>query len=137
MWKLYALLAAVFAALTAILSKIGVRGVSGNVATAIRTVVVVLLAWGIVVFGGQLREVRELGRVNLWMLCLSGVATGLSWIFYFKALETGDVSRVAPLDKLSVVFVMIIAFVFLGEPVTLKSVAGGLLIALGAIILAL
>jgi transporter family protein len=137
MWKFYALLSAIFAALTAILAKVGVRGVNGNVATAVRTAVVLLLAWGIVLFGGQLKEVRELNRSNLIMLILSGVATGLSWIFYFKALETGDVSRVAPIDKLSVVFVMIIAFLFLGEPLTAKTVAGGLLITAGAVLLAL
>ncbi|MCL2562358.1 MAG: EamA family transporter [Rikenellaceae bacterium] len=137
MWKLYAILAAVFAALTAISAKVGVRGVSGNVATAVRTCVVLLLAWGIVIFGGQMKELRELSRFNVIFLLLSGVATGLSWIFYFKALETGDVSRVAPIDKLSVVFVMIIAFVFLGEPMTLKSAAGGLLITIGAVLLTL
>jgi transporter family protein len=137
MWKLYALLSAFFAALTAILAKVGVRGVNGNVATAVRTVIVLVLAWGIVFFSGQLREVRELSRANWIVLCLSGIATGLSWIFYFKALETGDVSRVAPIDKLSVVFVMIIAFVFLGEPVTVKTVVGGLLITVGAVSLAL
>jgi transporter family protein len=137
MWKLYALLSAIFAALTAILAKVGVRGVNSNVATAVRTAVVLLLAWGIVLFGGQLREVKELGRTNLIMLVLSGVATGLSWIFYFKALETGDVSKVAPIDKLSVVFVMIIAFTFLGEPMTSKTVIGGLLILAGAVLLAL
>jgi transporter family protein len=137
MWKFYALLSAVFAALTAILAKVGVRGISGNVATAVRTAVVMLLAWGIVFFSGQLKEVRELNRANLVMLILSGVATGLSWIFYFKALETGDVSKVAPIDKLSVVFVMIIAFVFLGEPLTVKTIAGGLLITAGAVLLAL
>uniref|UniRef100_S0DDR9 Putative membrane protein n=1 Tax=termite gut metagenome TaxID=433724 RepID=S0DDR9_9ZZZZ len=137
MWKLYALLSAVFAALTAILAKMGVRGVNGNVATAVRTCVVLLLAWGIVLFSGQMRQVRELSRANLILLVLSGVATGLSWIFYFKALETGDVSKVAPIDKLSVVFVMLIAFAFLGEPLTLKTVAGGLLITAGAVLLAL
>jgi transporter family protein len=137
MWKLYALLAAFFAALTAILAKVGVRGVSGNVATAVRTIVVLVMAWGIVFLGGQFREVRELNRTNLLMLCLSGVATGLSWIFYFKALETGNVSRVAPIDKLSVVLVMIFAFVFLGEQVTIKTVLGGLLITAGAVLLAL
>jgi transporter family protein len=137
MWKWYALLSAVFAALTAILAKVGVRGISGNVATAVRTAVVLFLAWGIVLFSGQLKEVRELNRANLIMLILSGVATGLSWIFYFKALETGDVSKVAPIDKLSVVFVMLLAFIFLGEPLSVKTIAGGLLITAGAVLLAL
>jgi transporter family protein len=137
MWKWYALLSALFAALTAILAKVGVRGVSGNVATAVRTAVVLLLAWGIVAFSGQLREVRELSRTSLIVLVLSGLATGLSWIFYFKALETGDVSKVAPIDKLSVVFVMLLAFFFLGEPLTAKTIIAGLLITAGAVLLAM
>ncbi|MDR1652733.1 MAG: EamA family transporter, partial [Prevotellaceae bacterium] len=106
MWKLYALLSALFAAATAILAKVGVKGISGNLATAVRTGIVLLMAWGIVLFSGQLKETKELTRVNLIFLVLSGIATGLSWIFYFKALETGNVSKVAPIDKLSVVFVL-------------------------------
>jgi transporter family protein len=128
MWKLYALLSALFAALTGILAKVGVKGISGNVATAVRTFVVLFLAWGIVLFGGQLKEVKELSRTNLIFLVLSGLATGFSWIFYFKALETGDISKVAPIDKLSIVFVMILAFAFLGEPMTAKTIIGGGLI---------
>ncbi|KAA6345411.1 hypothetical protein EZS27_007023 [termite gut metagenome] len=135
MWKYYALLSAFFAALTAILAKVGVKGISGNVATAIRTCIVLLLAWGIVVFGGQIREVKALSKVNLIFLVLSGLATGFSWIFYFKALETGNVSKVAPIDKLSVVFVVILAFAFLNEPMDIKTIAGGLLIVAGTIIL--
>jgi len=137
MWKLYALLSALFAALTGILAKIGVKGISGNVATAVRTFVVLFLAWGIVLFGGQLKEVRELNKTNLIFLVLSGLATGFSWIFYFKALETGDISKVAPIDKLSIVFVMILAFAFLGEPMTIKTVVGGLLILGGTLFLML
>ena len=137
MWKLYAILSAVFAAATAILAKVGVKGISGNVATAVRTGIVLLLAWGIVLFNGQLKETKELTRTNLIFLILSGIATGLSWIFYFKALETGNVSKVAPIDKLSVVLVMIFAFIFLGETMDLKTVLGGVLIAAGAVILAL
>ncbi len=137
MWKYYALLSALFAALTAILAKVGVKGINGNVATAVRTAVVLILAWGIVWFSGQMKEVKELSRMNLVFLILSGCATGLSWIFYFKALETGDVTKVAPIDKLSVVFVMILGFAFLGEAVTIKTVAGGTLIALGALLLIL
>ena len=137
MWKWYALLSAVFAALTAVLAKAGVKGISGNVATAIRTGVVLLLAWGIVLFSGQMKEVKELSRMNLIFLILSGIATGLSWIFYFKALETGDVSKVAPIDKLSVVFVIIISFIFLGETVSAKVIIGGLLIFAGAIMMLL
>lgn len=135
MWKYYALLSAFFAALTAILAKVGVKGINGNLATAIRTSVVLFLAWGIVFFSGQLKEAKELSKTNLIFLVLSGLATGLSWIFYFKALETGDVSKVAPIDKLSIVFVMILAFIFLKEPMDIKTIAGGALILVGAIVL--
>ena len=135
MWKYYAILSALFAALTAILAKVGVRGISGNVATAVRTFVVLIMAWGIVWIGGQMKEVRDLSKNNLLFLALSGLATGLSWIFYFKALETGDVSKVAPIDKLSVVFAMLLAFVFLKEPADPKVIAGGLLIAVGTIVI--
>ncbi|GHU78465.1 membrane protein [Bacteroidia bacterium] len=122
MWKLYALLSALFAALTAILAKVGVKGINGNVATAIRTVVVLFMAWGIVILSGQLKEVKVLSKTNLLFLIFSGIATGLSWIFYFKALETGDVSKVAPIDKLSVVFVMILSFLFLNETMDAKTI---------------
>ena len=135
MWKYYALLSAFFAALTAILAKVGIKGISGNVATAVRTFVVMILAWGIVFVGGQMKEVREISKNNLLFLILSGLATGLSWIFYFKALETGNVSKVAPIDKLSVVFVIILAFLFLKEPPDLKTIAGGLLILGGTMVM--
>lgn len=135
MWKYYALLSAFFAALTAILAKAGVKGINGNLATAVRTSVVLFLAWGIVLFSGHLKDAKELSKANLIFLILSGLATGLSWIFYFKALETGDVSKVAPIDKLSIVFVMILAFVFLKEPLDMKTIAGGALILAGAIVL--
>jgi len=135
MWKYYAILSALFAALTAILAKVGVRGISGNVATAVRTFVVLVMAWGIVWIGGQLKEVRDLSKNNILFLVLSGIATGLSWIFYFKALETGDVSKVAPIDKLSVVFAMLLAFVFLKEPADPKVIIGGTLVALGTIVI--
>lgn len=135
MWKYYAILSALFAALTAILAKVGVRGISGNVATAVRTFVVLVMAWGIVWIGGQMKEVRELSRNNILFLVLSGIATGLSWICYFKALETGDVSKVAPIDKLSVVFAMLLAFIFLKEPADPKVIAGGALIALGTVVI--
>ena len=135
MWKYYAILSALFAALTAILAKVGVRGVNGNVATAVRTLVVLTMAWGIVWIGGQMKEVRELSKTNILFLVLSGIATGLSWICYFKALETGDVSKVAPIDKLSVVFVMALAFIFLKEPADPKVIVGGVLIALGTMVI--
>jgi len=135
MWKYYAILSALFAALTAILAKVGVRGINGNVATAVRTLVVLIMAWGIVWIGGQMKEVRELSKTNIMFLVLSGIATGFSWICYFKALETGDVSKVAPIDKLSVVFAMLLAFIFLKEPADPKVIAGGALIALGTIVI--
>jgi len=135
MWKYYAILSALFAALTAILAKVGVRGISGNVATAVRTFVVLVMAWVIVWIGGQMKEVRDLSKNNILFLALSGIATGLSWICYFKALETGEVSKVAPIDKLSVVFAMLLAFVFLKEPADPKVIAGGALIALGTIVI--
>ncbi|GHV56916.1 membrane protein [Bacteroidia bacterium] len=137
MWKVYALLSALFAALTAILAKVGVKGINGNVATAIRTGIVLLLAWGIVLFSGQIKNVKDLSKTNLLFLILSGIATGLSWIFYFKALETGNVSKVAPIDKLSVVFVMLLSFFFLHEPMDFKTIAGGVLILGGTLVLIL
>jgi transporter family protein len=137
MWRYYAILSAIFAALTAILAKVGIRGISGNLATAIRTVIVLILAWGIVFMSGQLREVKELNKTNLLFLTFSGIATGLSWIFYFKALETGDVSKVAPIDKLSIVFVILFSFIFLNERIDLQTIIGGSLIAIGAVLLIL
>ncbi|MDR2824707.1 MAG: EamA family transporter [Prevotellaceae bacterium] len=137
MWKYYAILSAIFAAVTAILAKVGVQGISGNIATAVRTGIVLFLAWGIVIFSGQLREVKEITKTNLLFLVLSGIATGLSWIFYFKALETGNVSKVAPIDKLSVVLVMLFSAIFLGEVMDAKTIVGGFLIALGALVLVL
>ncbi|SHL29981.1 EamA family transporter [Myroides odoratimimus] len=137
MWKYYALLSAVFAALTAILSKVGVKGINGNLATAIRTSVVLVLAWGIVIANSDFKGMKELSKSNLIFLIASGVATGLSWIFYFKALESGPVSKVAPIDKLSIVFVMIISFIFLKEPMDLKTIIGGCLIVGGTLVLIL
>lgn len=135
MWKYYALLSAVFAAFTAILAKAGIKNISGNLATAIRTTVVLFMAWGIVLFSGQFKELKELSRNNVLFLVLSGIATGLSWIFYFKALETGDVSKVAPVDKLSVAIAIGLSFVILKEPVSAKVVIGGLLIVAGTIVI--
>lgn len=136
MWQYYALLSAFFAALTAILAKVGVSGISGNIATAIRTIIVLFMAWGIVFLSGEFKDIKELSKTNIMFLILSGLATGLSWIFYFKALETGNVSKVAPIDKLSVVFVMILAFLFLQETMDIKTVIGGVLITIGAVALA-
>lgn len=135
MWKYYAMLSALFAALTAIFSKIGVRDVNSNLATAIRTTVILLLTWGIVVAGGRMNEIKEVSRHAWCFLLLSGIATGLSWLFYFKALQTGDVSRVAPVDKFSVVITLILAFVLLKEPASPKVIVGALLIMAGCVVM--
>lgn len=135
MWKYYALLSALFAALTAIFAKIGVRDINSNLATAIRTTVILLLTWGIVFFNGLSGEIREISRHTWCFLLLSGLATGLSWLFYFKALQTGDVSSVAPIDKLSVVITVLLAFLLLKEPVSAKVIAGVLLITAGSIMM--
>lgn len=135
MWKYYALLSALFAAATAILAKVGVKGINGNMATAIRTVVILFIAWGIVLFSGQIKEVKDISRTNLIFLILSGIATGLSWIFYFKALETGDVSKVAPIDKLSVAIAIGLSILILKEPVEPKTIFGALMIVAGTIVI--
>ena len=135
MWKVYALLSALFAALTAIFAKIGVKDVNSDLATAIRTSVILVLTWGIVLFGQHVNEIREVSK-NTWLfLILSGVATGLSWLFYFKAIQLGDVARVAPIDKLSVVITMLLAFIFLHEQVNLRVVIGALLITAGSVLM--
>ena len=121
--------------MTAILAKMGLKGISGNVATAIRTVVIVFISWGIVLAAGELKEVKHLSRNNLLFLILSGVATGLSWIFYFKALETGPVSKVAPIDKLSVPIAIGLSVLLLKETIDWKTVTGALLIVAGTFIL--
>lgn len=128
MWKYYAILSALFAAVTAILAKVGIKGIGGNLATAVRTIIVVIMAWGIILFTGEMKELKNLTKANLFFLVLSGIATGLSWLFYFKALETGEVSKVVPIDKLSVAIAMGLAFIILKEPVEIKSLIGGLLI---------
>ena len=135
MWKLYALLSAVFAALTAIFAKIGVKDINSNLATAIRTTVILLLTWGIVLFSGRWSEIRTIGRHTWVFLLLSGLATGLSWLFYFKALQLGDVSRVAPIDKLSVVITILIAFFLRRDPASPKVVIGALLITAGSLMM--
>ncbi|PWS30396.1 EamA family transporter [Pedobacter paludis] len=137
MWKYYAILSAFFAAATAILAKIGIKGVNGNLATAIRTVVILFIAWGIVLASGEISELKTLSKNNLIFLALSGVATGLSWIFYFKALETGNVSKVAPIDKLSVAIAMGLAFLILKEPIDTKTLIGGLMIVGGSLVILL
>jgi transporter family protein len=135
MWWIYALLAALFAALTAIFAKVGIKGVDTDLATAIRTVVILVIAWGIAFIRGGAYSIHSLTKQNIIFLCLSGVATGLSWIFYFKALQLGKVSQVAPVDKMSVAIAIILAVVFLGEPLTFKTAMGALLIIAGTLVL--
>ncbi|MCL2350035.1 MAG: EamA family transporter [Defluviitaleaceae bacterium] len=137
MWILFAILAAVFAALTAILARIGLEGVNSNLATAIRTIVVLLFAWGIVFVTGVWRDIPNITQKSWLFLVLSGVATGASWLFMFAALARGNVSQVVPIDKLSVVITIILAVIILGEPLTIKTVIGGALITIGTLVLVL
>lgn len=129
------MLSALFAALTAVFAKIGVKDINSNLATAIRTTVILLLAWGIVLFSGRLNEIKGISHHTWCFLLLSGLATGLSWLFYFKALQSGDVSRVAPIDKLSVVITILLALFLLKEPVNTKVIIGALLITAGSIVM--
>ncbi len=137
MWWIYALLSAFFAALTAILAKVGVKGVNTDLATAIRTSVILIITWANAFFRGGTTGVATLSTHNLIFLCLSGIATGLSWVFYFKALQIGKVSQVAPVDKLSVALAIVLSVIFLGESLTWKDAAGAALIIVGTIILIL
>lgn len=137
MWWFYAILSALFAALTAIFAKAGIKNVNSDLATAIRTVVILILAWGIAYFRGSLNSITTLTKQNYTFLILSGLATGLSWIFYFKALQLGKVSQVAPVDKLSVAMVIIFSVIFLGETLTWKMVLGSGLILGGTLVLIL
>ncbi len=137
MWWIYALLSALFAALTAIFAKVGIKGVDTDLATAIRTVVILVLAWGIAFFKGGTNTINTLTKHNVLFLVLSGIATGLSWIFYFRALQIGKVSLVAPVDKASVAIAIILSIIFLGETLTIKMAIGALLIIAGTIILIL
>lgn len=137
MWWIYALLSAFFAALTAIFAKVGIKDVDTDLATAIRTVVILLIAWAIAFVRGGSATIGTLTKQNIFFLCLSGLATGLSWIFYFKALQLGKVSQVAPVDKLSVAIAIILSVVFLGEALTLKTAIGALLIIAGTFVLIL
>lgn len=136
-WLTWSLLSAVFAGLTAILAKVGIAGIDSNLATAVRTTVVLLFAWGVALATGPVGAVLQMPRRTWLFLALSGLATGLSWLCYFRALQLGEASKVAPIDKLSVVFVLVFAALFLGETLTLKTVLGGSLIAAGAVVLAL
>jgi transporter family protein len=135
MWWIYALLSALFAALTAIFAKIGIKGVDTDLATAIRTVVIIILAWAIVFVKGSNNTIGSLTRQNWTFLILSGCATGLSWICYFKALQLGKISQVAPVDKLSVALAIILAAVFLGETISVKTGIAAALIISGTLVL--
>jgi transporter family protein len=136
-WILWALLSALFAAATAILAKLGVAHIDSNLATAIRTTVVVVFAWAIAIALGKHNQLREVDSKAWLFLILSGLGTGLSWLCYFRALQLGPASRVAPIDKLSVVLVMIFAVLFLGEKLSPLAIVGGGLIATGAVVMAL
>jgi len=135
MWWIYALLSALFAALTAIFAKIGIKGVDTDLATGIRTVIILLLAWVLVFFKGSQNTIGSLTKTNWIFLILSGCATGFSWICYFKALQLGRVNQVAPVDKLSVALAIILAAIFLGEPITVKTGAAAVLIMGGTFLL--
>jgi transporter family protein len=137
MWWLYALLSAFFAALTAIFAKVGVTNVNSNLATAIRTVIILFVAWGIVLARGEAKNITGISKHNLLFLVISGIATGLSWIFYFKALQSGKVSQVAPVDKLSVALTIILSVIFLNEALTIKTAIGATLIIAGTLVMIL
>ena len=137
MWAVYAIGSAVFAALTSILAKIGIEGVNSNLATAIRTIVVLALAWGMVFITGAQSGISAISKRSMVFLILSGIATGLSWLCYFKAIQIGEVAKVVPIDKFSIVLTLILAFVVLGEPVTNKAVIGGILITIGTFVMIL
>ena len=137
MWAVFALLSAVFAALTSILAKVGIEGVNSNLATAIRTVVVVFMSWGMVFLTHAQSGLSEINKKSWIFLILSGLATGASWMCYYRALQIGDASKVVPIDKLSVVITLILAFIFLHEEFTAKSLIGCILIAAGTLIMVL
>lgn len=135
MWELFAILSALFAALTSILAKIGIKGVNSNLATAIRTVVIIFLSWGIVLATGAQHGIKDLTKQNWTFLILSGMATGLSWLFYYKAISLGNVSQVAPIDKSSIVLTLILSFLILGEQFTVKTLVAGALITAGTLVM--
>lgn len=136
-WLVYALLSAFFAALTAVLAKVGVKDVNSNLATAIRTAVILLFAWGIVFVQGTQKQISSISQFSLAFLVLSGIATGLSWLFYFRALQLGSASQVAPIDKLSLLLTIVLAAVFLKEKLTFSGAVGAALMAAGAILISL
>lgn len=137
MWFVFAILSSVFAALTSILAKIGINGVNSNLATAIRTLVVLVMAWGMVFITNTQAGIMEISKKSWLFLILSGLATGASWLCYYRALQMGNASKVVPIDKLSVVITLIMAFVFLHEKVTSKSIVGCVLIGIGTLLMVL
>ena len=137
MWAIFAILSAIFAALTSILAKVGIEGVNSNLATAVRTIVVVLMAWFMVFVTGNQNGIVDISKKNWIFLILSGLATGVSWLCYYKALQLGEVSKVVPIDKLSIVITIILAFIFLGEQITLKTLIGCCLIIVGTFVMIL
>ncbi|MEJ6471012.1 EamA family transporter [Fusobacterium nucleatum] len=137
MWSIFAILSAIFAALTSILAKVGIEGVNSNLATAIRTIVVVLMAWFMVFITGNQNGIVDISKKSWIFLILSGLATGASWLCYYKALQLGEVSKVVPIDKLSIVITIILAFIFLGEQITLKTLIGCCLIIIGTFVMIL
>ena len=137
MWFIFAILSAIFAALTSILAKIGIEGVNSNLATAVRTIVVVLMAWLMVFITGSQNGLMDISKKSWIFLILSGLATGTSWLCYYKALQIGEASKVVPIDKLSIVITVALAFLFLGEQITLKTLIGCGLIAVGTFVMIL
>ncbi|MBL1408439.1 EamA family transporter [Sphingobacterium faecale] len=135
MWWIYALLSALFASLTAIFAKLGVANISSNLATGIRTIIILILVWCIVFFKGEAKDIASISKQSLFFLIISGIATGLSWLFYFKALQIGNVSQVALVDKLSVALTIILAVVFLHETLTWKTAVGAGLIIAGTLVM--
>ena len=135
MWSIFAILSAIFAALTSILAKIGIEGVNSNLATAVRTIVVVLMAWFMVFITGNQNGIVDISKKSWIFLILSGLATGASWLCYYKALQLGEASKVVPIDKLSIVITIILAFIFLGEQITLKTLIGCCLIVIGTFVM--
>jgi transporter family protein len=135
MWIIFALLSAVFAALTSILAKAGIKNINSNLATAIRTIVVLVMSWAIVFMTGRQHDIADIDRKNLLFLILSGIATGLSWLCYYRALQTGEASKVIPIDKCSLVIGMLLAFIFLKETAAIKTIIGGALITIGTFVL--
>ena len=137
MWFIFAILSAIFAALTSILAKIGIEGVNSNLATAVRTIVVLLMAWFMVFITGNQNGIVDISKKSWIFLILSGLATGASWLCYYKALQLGEASKVVPIDKLSIAITIVLAFIFLGEQITLKTLIGCCLIVIGTFIMIL